>query len=849
MIGEHVGSIRIERQLGEGGMGEVYLGFDEKLGRRVAVKTLRREGRFEVRARERLLREAQILSQLGHPGICQLYDYVAAGDSDFLVLEYVEGKNLAELPSASLPLAVRLDYAIQLAEALAAAHRQLIIHRDLKAENVMVTPDGVIKVLDLGLARREAPTSHRSTGRPPELAMPTGATRTELAIPLALRDTESPLPMATSEGVGRFGAATLPDPLSGALTRQGVVLGTLRSMSPEQASGALVSTATDLFALGLLLQELFTGRPAYPHLPVGELWARVQSGRTEPIVGLDGELSQLLRELLSLDPAVRPTAAQAAERLRQLVAKPERVRRQRLRRRLLAAGLSALGVVLAVVAMLAVAATRAREEAERRREQAEELLAFVVDDLRPRLERVGRLDLLDAVGERALGYFAAVPENELTSSELARRLEVLRQVAEVRVAQGQVERGAAVVDQAIALAAERPQEGLSGVGLWRLAQLHGARGAHLFEEAGPAAALSAFETQTDLARRLVREAPPSDDYRRELLAALANQGAALAELRRFGEAREVFAEARIGYRELIDRGGGEPALLAQFADLLAWASSNEHAAGDLDRAVALRQENLELLGGLASRQSTPTVRNDLAVARDFLAKLYLSRGDLALAEAEDRAALTLFAELAAGDPENADWQRNLAGVQGNLGWLLWLDRRPQEAVLELAAARERLTDLVARSPDNRVFRRLRASAAGRLGEVTVALGHPGAEALLEEGEREVQALLLADPNDTRSRLTLAEVLRGRIALARSRGELAAVPMLAQRALALLGDDPEAEDGNLMLRVRMALVVGDRQAAGRALASLEHRRPGSRQVAELAALLAAESAASRVLPPR
>jgi serine/threonine protein kinase len=152
-------------------MGEVYKARDTRLGRFVAVKVLSSDSAADEKRRERLRREANAVAQLSHPHICTLYDAGSDGRTDFLVMELLEGEALAErLARGPLPLALALEYGKQIAEALDTAHRRGIVHRDLKPANVMLTKAGV-KVLDFGLAKREAPTralssSARSGGGP-----------------------------------------------------------------------------------------------------------------------------------------------------------------------------------------------------------------------------------------------------------------------------------------------------------------------------------------------------------------------------------------------------------------------------------------------------------------------------------------------------------------------------------------------------------------------------------------------------------------------------------------------------------------------------------------------------------
>ncbi len=328
MIGSTIGRIRVEALLGEGGMGAVYRGWDELLERPVALKTLPPEHLQRAELWARFLREARLLSRLRHPNVCGLYDLIQGQGADFLVLEYVDGRTLRAIPPGELGRDQQLALAEQVAEALAAAHRERIVHRDLKPENVMLTREGQVKVLDFGVAR--------SLSGPAPRRPAAGGSEAPLAAALDLDRTSAEL------------EAALPDDGGAAvLTRAGAVLGTLRYMSPEQAAGAEVTEASDLFSLGLLLQELFCGRPAYGEETLRgtseEVLARLRQGRTRPALGLDADLARLVEQLKSLDPAGRPPAAEVAARLRELRRRPERARLRR-RRLLAVAGAAALAL-------------------------------------------------------------------------------------------------------------------------------------------------------------------------------------------------------------------------------------------------------------------------------------------------------------------------------------------------------------------------------------------------------------------------------------------------------------------------------------------------------------------------
>jgi eukaryotic-like serine/threonine-protein kinase len=372
LVGTSIRSIRILERIGEGGMGRVYLGLDEKLGRRVAVKAVRADIRLGPVARERFLREARVLSQLEHPNICRIYDFIESDQGEFIVLELVSGSNLHDAVARGMSFSAKLAAAEQVAAALVAAHSLSVVHRDLKPENIMLTAEGVVKVLDFGLARAD--------GEP------------------------EPPPPATE-------TATLPPGDRATLTQLGDVMGTPRFMSPEQARGQAVTAASDMYSFGLVLQELFTGRPAYEEgLDAAALVHRAQWADTLPVADLDTELATLVKQLKAITPRDRPSAVAAAEQLRRV---RERPRRRLLR---LAAVTAAAGLLVGAAALGVglVHARRSLAAAEEARAEAEAVNAFLRDMLGSaepgdRGREVKVVDILDRASATVEGRYADHP--------------------------------------------------------------------------------------------------------------------------------------------------------------------------------------------------------------------------------------------------------------------------------------------------------------------------------------------------------------------------------------------------------------------------------------------------------
>jgi tetratricopeptide (TPR) repeat protein len=363
-IGDTVGHIRITGFVGAGGMGEVYLGFDEALQRTVAVKTIGKDARLSTTARARFLREARALSQLDHPHICKIYDSIEGEESDFLVLELIEGRNLADAIHSGLDPAVKLKIAEQIAAALVAAHEKGIVHRDIKPGNVMLAADGSAKVLDFGLARVARSGALDGSGGHVGLAEPPRLSPDELEAP--------------TMGVTEVGELPLPEPVAAPSavesirTVRGAVVGTPRYMSPEQARGEPATAASDMYSFGLLVRELFTGRPAVETgSPTAGSAEAVTPKKPRSIPGLSGDLRALVDRLESPAPGARPTASETLARLRWIGDKPRR-RNRRI--------LAAVAVVIAVLAGLKYTfdLRQERSQAIAARNQAEQLVGFLI---------------------------------------------------------------------------------------------------------------------------------------------------------------------------------------------------------------------------------------------------------------------------------------------------------------------------------------------------------------------------------------------------------------------------------------------------------------------------------------
>jgi eukaryotic-like serine/threonine-protein kinase len=281
LAGRVISHYRILRSLGAGGMGEVYLAEDIQLKRRVAVKFLLPESAGDERASGRFIREAQAAATLDHPNICSVYEVGRDDGLHYIVMQYIEGETLAaRIRRKPLDTQQSLDIAIQVADALAEAHSHGIIHRDVKPQNIMITPRSQAKVLDFGLAKLfDDPGAQKS-------------------------------PAETT-------AAQAPD------TDSGAVMGTAAYMSPEQARGKTVDARTDIFSFGVVVYEMITGRAPFEAPTFAQVIAAILEKDPPPLSSYapltPAELQQIVDGALSKDTGRRyQSMAQMAGDLRDL---------------------------------------------------------------------------------------------------------------------------------------------------------------------------------------------------------------------------------------------------------------------------------------------------------------------------------------------------------------------------------------------------------------------------------------------------------------------------------------------------------------------------------------------------
>ncbi len=285
LVGKKLKHFQIEKLLGKGGMGVVYLGHDTRLDRPVAVKVLRPDVTENRNRRRRFLQEARAAAALNHPAIAQIYDVDEADGVTFIAMEFVEGKTVSRLiGNRELDLVGAVEIALHVAEGLSQAHKANIVHRDIKSDNIMLTRDGHTKLLDFGLAKLLEP-------------MPDNG---ESEIYRDLKTTKT-----MSE------------------TRAGMILGTTAYMSPEQARGMPINQSSDVFSLGIVLYEMIAGElPFKGDTPIDTMHAiTFEEARPVTVIrkNLPPEIHRILLRCLRKRPEDRyPEAGALADDLKRL---------------------------------------------------------------------------------------------------------------------------------------------------------------------------------------------------------------------------------------------------------------------------------------------------------------------------------------------------------------------------------------------------------------------------------------------------------------------------------------------------------------------------------------------------
>lgn len=623
--------------LGRGGMGRVVEAYDHQLDRRVALKFLTSE---KPGIRELFLREGRAQARVRHPHVLDVYDSGELEGQPFLSMRHVDGDTLSGVaPKLSLEQKIRL--LIQVAEGLHAAHRQGLLHQDVKPSNVLVeeTPDGDLAayVSDFGIVADLADES------------------------------------------GLAGDA---------------VLGSPQFIAPERLDGSgAVDRRSDVYSLGVTMYRILTGSlPFESSLTVDVLRQTLHSELPPPREKnphLPAEVEAIVLRCVARDPDERYASARAvAEDLRRFLdgevveayaaGLAYRTTRFVLRHRLLV-GMAALAVAVLFVASIAVAvfalrADAARQQAELRQGQAEELIRFMVVDLQDKLEPVSRLEVLDDVSHAAEEYFAVVPEEELSERELLRRSRMLYQLGNLRIQQGDLSRAAAPMRESLALTKRLHELAPDDTErLFELGQSWFWVGYVAWERGDLAAARGPFEEYLAISRQLVESEPDHLDWQLELAYAHSNLGSVLQAEDELIAALEQFRASLAIKRRLV---AADPANRGWRTELAAGHNTIGvvlQALGRLEQARKHFKTELEILSALLEEDPSDMRTLDfLATSHAYLGQVEQAVGRRELARQELDRAREILTRLVEHDPENTSYRFKLALNHRDVGWNAFL---------------------------------------------------------------------------------------------------------------------------------------------------------------------------------
>jgi len=715
-----IDGLTLGRTISSGGMGVVVEAFDTRLERRIAIKLPRAD---DPLAQRRFEREVKVTARLQHPAIVPVYAAGSLGDGEsYYAMRLVEGDSLDVAIGRATTLTARLGLVravTTVAGAIAYAHSQGILHRDIKPANVLVGKFGEVVVIDWGLAREIAGSD-------------------DAALPLAVGS---------------------PGPLAGAHTVDGAVVGTPAYMAPEQARGEPVDERADVFALGALLYHVLRGVPP----------AR---GRR---IDLATELPELPRDLVAIvaeamapDPAVRyRTAAELAADLErfqagQLVVAHEyslgQLVRRWMRRHRAALTVTAIAlVVLAGVGAVGVAriiraesvADTERARAIVHRGEAEELMDFMLVDLRDKLVPIGKLELLDTVGQKARAYYERRTDS-LDPADHENRATALQNIGDVLMDRGDLTGAlgayrSALVIQHTLLAITPGNEGLLrglGITLERLGEV-------LAKQGDDAGALASYRAGLAIATLLAAAAPADLERQRDLavshkwvggsLLVQGNVAAALAEFRvalAISERVAASDPTNTDWQRSVSVGH------SRIGDALL-----QH--GDAVGALVEYRASMAIDEQLAASDPTNTRwQQDLSRGHQEIGEVLRAQGDADTALAEYRAAQAISERLVAFDPTNATWMRDVETSRNRSGEVLEARKDLAGALAEYRAALAIAETLAATDATNMTWQRDLSVGHEKVAAILLAQGTPtaalaGYQASLAIGNR----LAAADPTD------------------------------------------------------------------------------------------------------
>ena len=753
--GETLGPYELERELGQGGMGAVWLASraDGRFEGQVAVKFLK-SGLFGKGDSGRFEREGQILARLSHPNIARLLDAgVHHGHQPYLVLEYVDGLPIDRHCQVNgLDVESRIKLFLDVLAAVAHAHQRLILHRDLKPSNILVTHDGQVKLLDFGIAKLLDDATHSGVA-------------TELT--------------------QRAGSAFTP-----------------QYAAPEQVQQADVTTATDVYALGVLLYQMLGGRhptadDTQTHLDrlravvelVPKRLSDVASDQLDPVIArqaklLRGDLDTIVGKALKKKPSERYANAESmAVDLRHwlahepITARPDTrlyvlgrfVRRHRWSVAASSVAVLALVSLTGLSVLQARRAERAEHQAQERRQQAEDLLSYMLGEFADKLRPVGRLELLDSVGSKALTYLAQ--DQNATPMERLQRAKALTVIGEVRVSKRNLKEALEPLQAARKLL-EGPTPPAPLLGPWLKAK--GAAAfwvghVHYYSRELDQAT-TAWLAYRDAEQAWVDAEPASQEAQIELSYAYNSLGTARLDSADLRGAADYFQRSIELKRARIAGGESDNAAKMDLADSLSWLGSVTLWRGDAKAAERMFSEGATVIAavrGSAPNEGGWSYRE--AIMRRWRAEALakLDRGQEAVTEA--RASVEMLRQLHAQDNSNAQWWLNLLLAEAAALDFEWQALNAQARAAQVAALKARIEEFAKAKPETTRSRLVEVWGrwAWIAARTQAAEGRPAlASTTLRDAADAQLGLLASRSSDLRFAISYVETRRQMIALAR-----------------------------------------------------------------------------------
>jgi tetratricopeptide (TPR) repeat protein len=700
---------RFDREVARGGMGRIRTARDRRLGRWVAVKEVLAQ---DVGIVHRFEREARITARLQHPSIVSVYEAGVFPDGQpFYAMPLVKGRSLADVIAERKTLATRLALVpnvLAVADAIAYAHGERVIHRDLKPTNVLVGEFGETVVIDWGIAKSlDDPNDRPSADPVPVMAMETIA---------------------------------------------GAVIGTPAYMPPEQANGENVDERADVYALGAMLWHVLAGVAPYTG-PTAEVLTAVRAGPPELVTAREPDappdLVAIVERAMARDPSARyPSARELAEDLRrfqtgQLVGAHRYSLRQLLRRWVrrhrtaLAVAVVASGLMMAlgVLAVYRIMSERTRADelralAEANRGDADDLTQFMLVDIHDKLAGIGRLDLLDGVARKAAGYYAK-GDAGASDKELALHADALANIGDVLATRNDLVGGraqyAAALDLRVRLLVRTGRREFGRA----VATSYRGLGALSLRQHNAAQAKLELERSLELGDRLLAIDPNDEQLRHDKAVTLGLLGDSVVNVADSAEKHRRLNEAIAILEQLVARHPQNGAWAMDLAEDYKQLARLQHTEGDVAAGVEGTKKVLAITDQVAKLEpSNMKLLERLAIAHSLYADELQFAGDPQRALAEVRAGKIIFEQLYARDPTNTTYESDLGSSHRAIASALAQNGHYEKALDELQASLPLVDDVLARDLTNQAARWSALAARQLTGQILTADDRPLAAILV-----------------------------------------------------------------------------------------------------------------------